>query len=555
MRSRAGGLFLAMLSVGLAFVIVLSAGFWLSRQNPAFANSTVFGTIAAFAIAFVAAGIARLLGIPIRLGKRRTVRSVPGPRVHVPVSPEFRAASAQQQNDYASDPSKTITCTHLQPIERAMRAAGIKVVPIAQITVEASCRIHRPSLLQRFTPPDFVSYREYFMADRAPEDNPVAHVRCGQCESRIDVYHPALCNLNSTWFPGPPPSLTPVANHLLPDHIDVTAIACSPSGRYAAIAAGTYGTPQSFSIWDADRAKPLVNLPAHGVIRGIAWSADEKILITGRGVLWHGGQGSPGASLFVWDARSGAELLRFGSDLFGIRGIALSPDAHFLLASGMLGETASEGSTLDLWDVATGRLVTRFARVESNGAPALPVFHGVAFTPDGSLALAGCNWYSMPPDRRRKGNVEVPPWWNRGIRAWSLSTGQEVDFVSQPAPVTTLSVSIDGTRLFFAGGRFGMWDLTKRWLLWDKQNSFGPTAASPDCGLIARGRGYRVDNHGPYEDTGVELFDGSNGVLLSIGHHQTAVEVISMTQNGTCLVAGGEQGEVRFWNWRVPKDQ
>jgi WD40 repeat protein len=156
---------------------------------------------------------------------------------------------------------------------------------------------------------------------------------------------------------------------------------------------------------------------------------------------------------------------------------------------------------------------------------------------------------------RRKGNVEVPPSWNRGIRAWSLSTAQEVDFVSQLAPVTTLSVSRDGTRLFFGGSRFGIWDLTNRWLLWDKQNSFGATAASPDCGLIGRGRGYRVDNHGPYDDTGVELFDGSNGVLLSIGQHQTPVGAISMTQDGTCLIAGGEQGEVRFWKWRSPKDR
>ena len=78
----------------------------------------------------------------------------------------------------------------------------------------------------------------------------------------------------------------------------------------------------------------VVALAPHGVIRSIAWSPDERTLITGRGVLWTGGQGSPGPSLFVWDAASGRAQLQFGGDLFGVRGIALSPDGRTLLASG-----------------------------------------------------------------------------------------------------------------------------------------------------------------------------------------------------------------------------
>jgi hypothetical protein len=46
------------------------------------------------------------------------------------------------------------------------------------------------------------------MEERSSGDNPVAHVRCGQCGSRIDVYHPALCSLNMTWLPEPPPSMS-----------------------------------------------------------------------------------------------------------------------------------------------------------------------------------------------------------------------------------------------------------------------------------------------------------------------------------------------------------
>ena len=179
-----------------------------------------------------------------------------------------------------------------------------------------------------------------------------------------------------------------IAQRKLASGSDVTAIACSPSGRFAAVAAGIYNTAQKVAIWDTTLCQPVQFLPAHGVLRSIAWSSDEKILATGRGILWHQGQGSPGASIFVWDLAAGRELLDFGSELFGVRGIALSPDGRTLLASGMLGQTAAEGSTLDLWEVASGRLLKRLAQVEARAHETMPFFRAVAFTPDGSLALA-----------------------------------------------------------------------------------------------------------------------------------------------------------------------
>lgn len=324
---------------------------------------------------------------------------------------------------------------------------------------------------------------------------------------------------------------------------------CSPTGRYVAIAAEN----NHLAIWDTAQAKSLVDFPPHGVIRSIAWSADERILVTGRGVVWPVNQNSPGPSLFVWDAASATELLRFGSDSVGVRGIALSPDGSFLLASGMLGQTAAQGSTLDLWEIASGRLWRRLARIEPDGAASAPFFQGVAFSPDGALALSACGMSVMPPNMRRAGKRELPAWWNRGIRAWTVSTGQEADTIPQSASVKTISISNDGTRLFFAGGRFGVWDLANGRLLWDKQNSYATAAASPDCGVVARGRGYRVDKHGPYDDTGLELFDGLTGELISAGLHQTPVEAISMTSGGTSVIAGGEQGELRFWHYRSPR--
>lgn len=153
-------------------------------------------------------------------------------------------------------------------------------------------------------------------------------------------------------------------------------------------------------------------------------------------------------------------MLRFGWDLFGVRGIAVSPDGRTLLASGRLGKTDAEGSTLDLWEVSSGRLLARLARVDPPAHETLPFFTGVAFTPDGSIALAACDRYTVPAHLRPRERPEPPAWWHRGVRAFRLSDGQELDLARLYNPVRAIFVSRDGTRLMFYGARFGMWDLT-----------------------------------------------------------------------------------------------
>ena len=150
MRPGLGQLLLAMLSVALAFVLVLSAAFWVSGHNPALAsktravNSGVFAGLTVFALVFTAAVIARLFGIPIGIRKHRFRRYVTR-QSNIPSPPRLSAAFQQQKNDYANSPSMTVTCAHLQPIERAMRGAGVAVVPTAQTVVKASCESTGPA--------------------------------------------------------------------------------------------------------------------------------------------------------------------------------------------------------------------------------------------------------------------------------------------------------------------------------------------------------------------------------------------------------------------------
>jgi WD40 repeat protein len=298
-------------------------------------------------------------------------------------------------------------------------------------------------------------------------------------------------------------------------------------------------------LWDIASRQVIRRFPLPGVTRSLAWTRDEGALLTGRGVPWSGGPGSRGASVFLFDSATGVEIHRFGNELFGVNGMALSPDGSLALVSGMLGETRAAGSSLELWELASGRLAHQIARVEDSAQVTLPYFTSVAFTPDGRLIVAGCVHFVFPT-RVGKFQPEPPWWWNRCLRVWSAHDHQEFDLIRHHSPVVGLSVSSDSRRLFAAGDRLTVWSLADGKELWDRRSFIDHLAAvSADGRLIARGVGHREDNHGPYIDTAVELYDGNNGEFVALGLHRTTPTSFAFAQS--VLVAGGEEGELRFW--------
>jgi WD40 repeat protein len=435
----------------------------------------------------------------------------------------------------------------LQPIERAMRAARI-IIGTAYSLPSARCRINLQALQTQFAPLDRIQYVEFFQAERSPEENPTALLTCTACQNALRVLHPMESKTSTPWFPSPPPPMTLKAERSLASHLEITAIAPSPTGRFAAVAAGLTKGPHELAIWDIASCQPVRSITSPGVIRHLVWSKDERVLFAGCGPLWAGGPGTPGPCIFVWDATTGEEFARLADALFGVRGMALSPDGRTLFASGMLGETRADGSTLDLWDIASGRIQTRVAELRGDEHDYLPFFTAVAFSPDGSLIFAGCNRYIFPTDRLRRAHAQPPWWFNRGVRAWKLDGMQELDVIREYDIVTAMSPSTDGLRLFTSGGRLTVWKLDDCTMFFDlPSDASHATAASPDCRFIARGKGYQEDNHGPYVDTAVELYDG-RGKFLSLSDHRTPPSALAFAPAANLLIAGGECGELRFWN-------
>jgi hypothetical protein len=211
-----------MVAVATAFAVVLGLGFWIHERTQAIPDS-LFGLIAALAIAAIAGVIFCLMqGISPwkdlarkidRIGARLVNRK---PTAHV----EHVERRSAAQIAYSENRTRTAACAHLQPIEYAMRMAGLDVSLLERSVyhpvVKAACRINEAELKRVFALPAWVYYKEGYEPERSAWDNPRAGIICAEClksdRSRCDilVLHPSECREDTPWFPAPPePVSTP----------------------------------------------------------------------------------------------------------------------------------------------------------------------------------------------------------------------------------------------------------------------------------------------------------------------------------------------------------
>lgn len=109
---------------------------------------------------------------------------------------------SDEQIAYDLDPSRTATCLHLAPVERALRAAGLEVRLVTDAHVAAPCRLDPAALAQTVPLPASVRYSDDVpMPDRSMLDPTVSALLCDACRSSIRVVHPNDANPATPWFP------------------------------------------------------------------------------------------------------------------------------------------------------------------------------------------------------------------------------------------------------------------------------------------------------------------------------------------------------------------
>jgi WD40 repeat protein len=271
-----------------------------------------------------------------------------------------------------------------------------------------------------------------------------------------------------------------------------SAVALSPNGlRVAAALPGD--KTANVHVFDATSGKEMMTLAQHaGAIRALGFLGDNRTLV------------SAGADkivrlsdmnvLAVLDAHAG-----------GVASVAFHNNGTQALSGGA-------DKTVKLWDLAKGQALKTF------GPLADPV-RAVAFNRAGTqIGAAG----------------------GKSVSVWTIADGKELRKLEHPAEVAGLSFSADGTRLATAAAdnEARVWELASGLEL----------QAFPHAGPVRAVACHPSNN--------ALLFAGSADKTVAL-HTTTAaravatgkpIHALSVTTNGTHVLAAGDDGKVKLWN-------
>jgi hypothetical protein len=206
----------AMVAVAAAFFIVIGLGFVI-HERVGTIPAGLFGAVAAVAIVGIA-GVIFSLMTGVRWPRIRFERKFTPAIAHVSQPSSAKIA-------YNAGGPANATCIHLQPIERAMRQAGLKMKLndywAAWPEVEVDCRINEAELRRVFSLPATVSYQERYQPERSEFDNPRGDIICSECANvapkpcTLRVLHPDESSATTAWFPSRP-NVSPTPPPLAP---------------------------------------------------------------------------------------------------------------------------------------------------------------------------------------------------------------------------------------------------------------------------------------------------------------------------------------------------
>ncbi|KAJ7212575.1 hypothetical protein GGX14DRAFT_564331 [Mycena pura] len=270
----------------------------------------------------------------------------------------------------------------------------------------------------------------------------------------FDIFNKALhfnmCNLRSSY-------LLDEEDEGLVERIETML---GPELRYACRHWAVHLTDKTVRIWDATTGAELVRMVGHTEsVNSVAFSPDGARVVSGSG----------DQSVRIWDAMTSAELGKMEGHTKGVWSVAFSPDgAHIVSGSG--------DETVCIWDATTG---AELRRMEGHTQSV----ESVAFSLDGAWIVSGSG--------------------DKSVHIWDAMTGAELGKMEgHTQSVSSVAFSPDGTCIVS-----GSHDKTMR--IWDVMT----------CAELGRMEG-----------------------------HSEWVLSVAFSPDGTCVVSGSDDETVRIWD-------
>lgn len=274
------------------------------------------------------------------------------------------------------------------------------------------------------------------------------------------------------------------------------------TGHYAAfspdgsrIATASHGPVR---IWDAKTGGILATMPGADIV---AFSPDGSRVVTAAML---------DNAAHVWEAKTGAELVKLSGHTGGVTAAAFSPDGTRAL-------TASSDNTARVWDAATG---AELAKLSGHTA----YINTAAFSPDGSRIVTAS--------------------YDKTARVWDATTGTELIKISaHTQQVRTAAFSLDGGRFVTASddGTAQVWDgkTGVHLVTLDGQGRYIWNAAfSPDGHSILTAS----------EDDIARLWDAATGSELGKMSAHTGLRTAAFSPDGSRVVTASDDQTAEVWD-------
>jgi WD40 repeat protein/tetratricopeptide (TPR) repeat protein len=309
----------------------------------------------------------------------------------------------------------------------------------------------------------------------------------------------------------------------------VVGVAFHPEGRLAVVGRGN-GTVETFESGTGQPLAPAFSVTAEkSRLTALAFAADGQRLLVGTARRPQSPSQSQDqesqvtGSVRAWDTAAGRPL----GKAVAVPGApeAFSPD-------GRLVASVVEDSTLEIRDIATGKLVGK-SLVHDRDVSC------VAFSPDSRSVLTG----TAPADR---------PNMSRALR-WDVATGG-LAWSTEPHPgwhIYGVAWSPDGKTIATAANdrHVRLFDAAGGKLVgtpWENPEQVSRVAFSPDGRTVAAGMGLMTG--GATERAELRLWDRASGRPLGPDlAHEGGVLDVAFSPDGGSLLSGGSDGTAYLW--------